>query len=210
MPLSATALMLTDIEPVVESSCDEAAVQEPLAADSGDTVELETLDTASPLVCYPVTTDEWASLQTQADEAVDVSAMEAVMEMGPEAWSGEGEAEDDFVEFTGLTEFGDLLPPPVLAPIETDPLLVNVPYIEWFNISYGISGFTHFEGHVIYKFPAELNIEFGGAINHTIKADSSGAFLLSLQLSSDVSGMVWVQASTPEGIKSNLEYDLII
>jgi hypothetical protein len=210
MPLSATALMLTDIQFDQEPSLIDAAVQVPLMAGSGDAVAFEALNIDSPMVCHPVTADEWVRLQTGADDSIDVLAMEAVMEMGSEAWSVKDETGDDLEGFTGMTLMGGPAPPPPGSPIEADPIVVEAPVIDWFEISYGISGVWHFEGEVIYSFPAQLDIVFGGAIEHTIKADSSGAFLLSLELPPDTSGMVTVQAFTPEGVPSNLDYDWII
>ncbi len=210
MPLSATALLLADIVYEVEpTSIDTAVVQEPLVADPGGVITMGTLDTDSPMVCQPVTAAELTSIPAQADESIDIVAIEAVMEMGPEAWIAEDGSGDESEQFSDLTLMGGPAPPPGWS-FATHPIVVAAPEIVSFQISCQISGIWHFEGEVIYRFPAELDIVFGGAIEHTIKADSSGAFLLSLELPPDASGMVTVRAFTPEGVASNLVYDWII
>ncbi len=212
MPLSATALMLTGTEAELEPALiDAAIVQEPLAADMGDVVQLGTLGTQTPMVCEPVAAAELTSNQTHDDEPIDVLAVEAVMELESEASNAEEDTHDDFEQYSSFAMLGGPSPPSFGSPIVADPIVVDTPEILWFEISYGMSGIWHFEGEVEYKFPGDLTIVFGGYLEgHSVAVDSGGLFLLSLDLPSDASGMVTAQAFTSEGIESNLAIDWII
>ncbi|TVS11745.1 MAG: hypothetical protein EA424_23475 [Planctomycetaceae bacterium] len=216
MPLSATALMLTDsFSGMEETSDDTADTQVLVTEDPVDTVALGTLDTGSDTTCQPLSPDEVPSIEAESDEWLDPFAEEPALQMGPVPSQSDDDGEEESTELASLTLLGGPAPLAPDSSIEADPIILPAPEILWFKVSYGKSGLVHFEGEVEYEFPSQLTIEFGGVLDgwEPIKVASGGIFLLTVpegDLPASLSGMVTAQAFTPEGIESNLAFTWIL
>ena len=217
LPLSATALMLTDAFSGMEETSDDTAETQVLVADDPvDTIALGTLDTGSDTTCQPLSPDEVPSIEAESDELLDPFAEEAVTEMGPIPSQADDDSEEESAEFASLTLLGGPAPLAPDSSMESNPIILPAPEILWFKVSYGKSGLVHFEGEVEYEFPAQLTIVFGGVLEgwEPIKVASGGIFLLTVpegDLPEDASGrMVTAQAFTPEGIESNIAITWIL